>query len=134
MEGINRNGEISDDARRQVDSLLKAEFRPEFLNRIDEIVFYKPLTRTEIDSIVDLLLKDLEKRLAEKQLSVKLTRAAREHIADAGYDPQYGARPLKRYLQGKLETLIARSMIRDDPEPGTVYTVDYNGETLVISK
>ncbi|OQB24270.1 MAG: Chaperone protein ClpB [Firmicutes bacterium ADurb.Bin182] len=124
MEGIGRDGAISKEAERQVDSLLKTQFRPEFLNRIDEIVFYKPLTKVEIYSIMDLLLKDLAKRLADKQLEIRLTDSARQYIAEAGYDPQYGARPLKRLIKGKLETLIARSIIRDDPEPGAVYTVD----------
>ncbi|HWR19790.1 MAG TPA: ATP-dependent chaperone ClpB [Clostridia bacterium] len=131
LEGI-KNGEISPEARIQVETLVKRSFRPEFLNRIDDIVFYKPLNRKEIYSIMELQLKDIEKRLAERRLTLKLTDAAKEYFAETGYDPQYGARPLKRLLSSKLETLLARTIIESDPAPDTLFTVDYEGERLVV--
>ena len=131
LEGI-VDGKITDEAKKQVSNLLKQSFRPEFLNRIDDIVFYKPLDKQEIFAITELMLKDIRKRLAERRLDVVLTDAAKHYIADAGYDPHYGARPLKRLLQSKLETLLARKIIETDPEPDTVYTVDcVNGELVV---
>lgn len=131
LEGI-VDGKITDEAKKQVSNLLKQSFRPEFLNRIDDIVFYKPLDKQEIFAITELMLKDIRKRLAERRLDVLLTDAAKHYIADAGYDPHYGARPLKRLLQSKLETLLARKIIETDPEPDTVYTVDcVNGELVV---
>ena len=129
LEGIGDNGEISEEARSHVQSLLKQQFRPEFLNRLDEIVFYKPLRREEIFSIVDLMVHDLQRRLEEKQLTVELTEAAKDLIVEQGFDPVYGARPLKRYLQSHVETLIAKLIIRDDPMPRTHIVVDAeNGE------
>ncbi len=126
LEGIDeQTGEISEQAREGVEALLKQSFRPEFLNRLDEIVFYKPLTKDNISHIVDLQLAELQKRLKDKQLSVKLTDAARQYIIDGGYDPIYGARPLKRFMQAKIETLLARKMIAEDLAPGTEITVDY---------
>ena len=126
LEGIDeQTGEISKQAREGVEALLKQSFRPEFLNRLDEIVFYKPLTKDNISHIVDLQLAELQKRLKDKQLSVKLTDAARQYIIDGGYDPIYGARPLKRFMQAKIETLLARKMIAEDLAPGTEITVDY---------
>ena len=133
LEGINENGEISEDARKQVDSLLKQSFRPEFLNRLDEIVYYKPLTKTEIGSIVDLMTAALGKRLEDKQLTLSLTPAAKQFIIDNGYDPVYGARPLKRFIQHKLETLIARAIISDTLNAGDTIRVDSDGEKLFIS-
>lgn len=133
LEGI-ENGRISDDARGKVEEMLKAQFRPEFLNRIDDIVFYKPLAREEIYRITDLLLADIRRRLKEKRLDVELTEAAKRYIADAGYSPQYGARPLKRLLAGKLETLLARSIIQSDPEPDTVFMVDESSGELIITE
>ena len=105
---------MTEEARKQVEAELHRHFRPEFLNRLDEIVFYKPLTRNEIGAIVDLMIKDLNRRLSEKQLTVSLTDEAREYVIREGYDPIYGARPLKRFLQRKIETLIARKLIADD--------------------
>ncbi|MBE5784727.1 MAG: ATP-dependent chaperone ClpB [Clostridiales bacterium] len=131
LEGI-ENGRITEAARRKVDLLLKQSFRPEFLNRLDDIVFYKPLSKDEIFRITDLLLADLRNRLKERRLDVVLTDAARQYAADAGYDPQYGARPLKRLLQAKLETLLARHIIANDVEPDTVFTVDYDGTGLKV--
>ena len=111
LDGIDANGEISQEAKDQVDQLLKRSFRPEFLNRLDEIVYYKPLTKENITSIVDLLIGSLNKRLADKQLTVELTPAAKTYVIDNGYDPLYGARPLRRFLQHTVETLVGRKMI-----------------------
>ena len=133
IDGIDRNGEISAEAREKVESLLKQQFRPEFLNRIDEIVFYKPLTKSEIFSIVDLLVKDLQKRLKDKQLDVVLTDSAKQYVVDSGYDNAYGARPLKRFLQSKVETLIARKIIEEDLAPNTKLVVDYDGDKLLVN-
>ena len=132
LDGIDANGQITDDARSQVEGMLKTHFRPEFLNRLDEIVFYKPLTRDEIDRIVDLQVADLNRRLRDKQLSMTLTPAARSFIVAQGYDPVYGARPLKRYMQRAVETLIARKIIAEDIAPRTTLTVDVDGDRLFI--
>lgn len=130
LEGMDARGVISEEARSRVQALLRQQFRPEFLNRLDEIVFYKPLTRAEIGKIVDLQIEDLQKRLADKQLRVELTPAAKELIADSGYDPVYGARPLKRFLQSKLETLIAKRIVAGNIRPHSTLVIDSDGETL----
>ena len=132
LEGI-QDGRITDEAREKVEALLKTQFRPEFLNRIDEIVFYKPLMKNEIDRIVDLQIADLRRRLKEKQLDVELTDSARSYIVDVGYDPVYGARPLKRFIQSKVETLIARKILSEDLHHGSVLTVDYDGRDLFVT-
>ncbi|MBR1684621.1 MAG: ATP-dependent chaperone ClpB [Clostridia bacterium] len=132
LDGI-REGEISPEARGQVDRLLKSHFRPEFLNRIDEIVYYKPLSRDQISSIVYLMLAGLNQRLADRRLSVELTEPAMTYIIDQGFDPVYGARPLKRYLQSHVETLIARKIISGDVKPGSTMVVDLSEEGLVVS-
>ena len=132
LEGIEEGGQISEAARGQVELLLKQSFRPEFLNRLDEIVFYKPLTKEEITGVVDLLMADLRRRLREKQLDLELTPAARDFIVEAGYDPAYGARPLKRFIQSKVETMVARQMIAADPEPGTRLVVDCRNGQLTL--
>ena len=131
LEGMDENGNISEEARKEVDTLLKQKFRPEFLNRLDEIVFYKPLSKTEIFRIVDLLLEKLRKRLEDKQLELEVTDAAKECIVAQGYDVNYGARPLKRLIQSKVETLVARKIIADDPAPGTVIRIDYDGQKMI---
>ena len=131
LEGIGDNGEISEEARDGVTQLLRRSFRPEFLNRLDEIVFYKPLTKENIRGIVDLLVADLQKRMAQRQLTVTLTDAAKDYLIAKGYDPIYGARPLKRLIQTEVETLLARWIIAEDPAPETAITVDYDGEKLV---
>ena len=132
LDGIEPGGEISQQAKDQVNELLKRSFRPEFLNRLDEIVFYKPLTRDNVTHIIDLMADDLNRRLEDKQLTVKLTDAAKAKIIDEAYDPIYGARPLRRYLQHTVETLISRKIIADQVEPGAVLTVDVdNGELTV---
>ena len=133
LEGINDQGEISDEAKVQVDRLLKQSFRPEFLNRLDEIVCYKPLTKTDITAIVDLLIGGLNKRLADRQLKVVLTDAAKTYVIDNGYDPLYGARPLRRFLQHTVETLVGRKMIADEVAPGATLTVDCVDGELTVS-
>ena len=132
LEGINADGEISQEARDQVDQLLKRSFRPEFLNRLDEIVYYKPLTKENVTAIVDLLLGSLNRRLADKQLKVELTPAAKAYVIDNGYDPLYGARPLRRFLQHTVETLVSRKLIADEVLPDTTLVVDCQGDQLVV--
>ena len=132
LEGINADGEISQEARDQVDQLLKRSFRPEFLNRLDEIVYYKPLTKENVTAIVDLLLDSLNRRLADKQLKVELTPAAKTYVIDNGYDPLYGARPLRRFLQHTVETLVSRKLIADEVLPDTTLVVDCQGDQLVV--
>ena len=131
LDGI-ENGEITQEAKDKVNNLLKSSFRPEFLNRLDEIVFYKPLSKSEIGGVVDLLIKNLKARLEEKQLDVVITDSAKQFIIDNGYDEVYGARPLKRFIQANVETLLAKRIIRDNPKAGTVYTVDSDGQQLII--
>lgn len=134
LDGIDANGEITADARAAVEALLKQSFRPEFLNRLDEIVFYKPLTKDNITHIIDLIMKDLNGRLADKQLKCELTDRAKNYIIETGYDPAFGARPLKRLVQRHVETLLARKIIADEVEPGTTLTVDVdeNGNYIVL--
>ena len=134
LDGIDEQGQISEQAKNQVEQMLKSAFRPEFLNRLDEIVFYKPLTKDEIIQIVELMLVDLKKRLAEKELGLAVTDAAKSLIVQEGYDPIYGARPLKRYIQQKLETLQARYILEKDPKPETVLKADCVDGQLVISE
>ena len=132
LDGIGADGEIREDAKQQVHELLRRSFRPEFLNRLDEIVFYKPLTKENITGIIDLLIQALSKRLEDKQLSVELTDAAKQYVIDNGYDPVYGARPLKRFLQRHVEPLLGRTIIAGDLSERTKLVVDYqNGELTV---
>lgn len=133
LDGITENNEISEEAKEQVQKLLKTQFRPEFLNRLDEIVFYKPLAKSEIGSIVDLMIKDLSRRLADKQIKVEITDNAKAYIIDNGYDPVYGARPLKRFIQSKVETLIARAIIGDKLKEGDTVVIDSDGNDLTLS-
>ena len=123
MDGI-ENGEISRKAREQVSELLKRSFRPEFLNRLDEIIIFKPLTRENIDKIVEILLGRLEKRLAEENLTLEVTPRAVGYISDNGYDPAFGARPLKRFIQSHAETLLAKFIVKENPEAGTKIILD----------
>jgi len=134
LDGIDSEGQITDGARKQVESMLKTHFRPEFLNRLDEIVFYKPLTRSEILSIVELQAADLNRRLRDKQLTIRLTPAANAFIVDQGYDPVYGARPLKRYMQRAVETPIARKLIGENIQPKSNLVVHFDGNGLVIQE
>ena len=132
LDGIDADGNISDEAKAQVQALLKRSFRPEFLNRLDEIVFYKPLTRENIVGIIDLQLAALNKRLADKQLRCELTEQAKQLAIDTAYDPQYGARPLRRYLQHTVETLIAQRILRGDVKPNATLRVDAKNGGLVV--
>ena len=128
----NGKNELSDEAKNAIDQLLKRQFRPEFLNRLDDIVYYKSLTKTEIGSIVDLMLGDLRKRLADKQLKLVVTDAAKNAIIDGGYDPIYGARPLKRYIQAHVETMIAKEIIGGAHAAGDTLTVDADAEGKLV--
>ena len=132
LDGINANGEINEEARLTVSELLKRSFRPEFLNRLDEIVFYKPLTKENINGIVDLLIADLNKRLKDKQIVVNVSDKAKQFIIDSAYDPTYGARPLKRFIQSKIETLLARAIIGGNVEPERTLEIDCENSTLVL--
>jgi len=132
LEGINEQGEISEEARENVESLLKKSFRPEFLNRLDETVFYKPLTKDEIFGIIDLQTVSLKKRLKDKQLQLEISEEAKTFIVEASYDPIYGARPLKRYMQRHLETLIAKEILADRVKQGDTIKIGVKDEALVV--
>ena len=132
LEGIEANGEISQEAKDKVNELLKHSFRPEFLNRLDEIVMFKPLSKDNVTAIVDLIIADLNKRLKDKELSCVVTEDAKKFIVDNGYDMIYGARPLKRYIQQHVETLIAKKIIGDDVAPDTTLTVDVENNQLIV--
>ena len=132
LDGIDETGEISQQARDQVNELLKRSFRPEFLNRLDEIVFYKPLTKENVTHIIDLMAADINRRLEDKQLTVDLTPAAKDYIIESAYDPIYGARPLRRFLQHTVETLVSKKIIADQVEPGSHITVDCRGGELTV--
>ena len=119
--------------RSAVNDLLHHSFRPEFLNRLDEIVFYKPLTKDNVTHIIDLMVAELNRRLGDKQLTVSLTERAKDHVIDSAYDPIYGARPLRRYLQHTVETLISRKIISGEVEPGDTLVVDCAGDELTVS-
>ena len=134
LEGITNDGSISEDAKKAVSVLLKQSFRPEFLNRLDEIVFYKPLTKSNIYAIMDLLIADFQSRLQDRRISISLTDAAKDYLIDTGFDPVYGARPLKRLLQSKVETLVARYLIANDPEPDTTLIIDRSGDDVIIKE
>ena len=132
LEGIKENGEISEEAKQKVETLLKQSFRPEFLNRLDEIVFYKPLKKNEISKILELLIVDLEKRLSDKNIKLELSESAKSYLIDNGYDEVYGARPLKRFVQKKLETLIAKKILTGEIVPNSVVKIDCKNDELVI--
>ena len=133
LEGIDENGRLSDAAKASVQKLLKTQFRPEFLNRIDDTVMFTPLTRAQVRSIVDLLLERLRGRLKDKQLSLRLTDAAFDKLMDLGYDPIYGARPMKRVLQSRIETLVARKLIAGDILPGQTILIDVSGDDFIVT-
>jgi len=132
LEGIQSNGEISEEAKEKVQKLLKQSFRPEFLNRLDEIVFYKPLMKNEISKILDLLIKDLENRLEDKHIKLEISEEAKNYLIENGYDEIYGARPLKRFVQRKLETLIAREILEQKILPNTTVKVDLKDGELYL--
>ena len=134
LEGIGKNGEISEEAKQKVEELLKHSFRPEFLNRLDEIVFYKPLQKNEISQILELLIKDLERRLEEKNIKLELTQSAKDYLINNGYDEVYGARPLKRFVQKKLETLIAKKILAQEILPNSIVKIDCKNDELCIEK
>ena len=134
LEGIDsESGEINDEAKERVSALLKQSFRPEFLNRLDEIVYYKPLTKANITGIIDLLIKSLAQRIEERRLHLEVTDAAKDIIIEGGYDPVYGARPLKRYLQSKVETLLAKKILESDLEPNSTLIVDAKDGALTVN-
>ena len=133
MEGINDKGEIEENAKSFVMDEVRRAFRPEFLNRLDEIIMFKPLTKENLTGIIDILTENLRKRLAEKNLKLEITDAAKSFINDRGFDPVYGARPLKRYLQSSAETLIAKAILKGDFPMGSTLTLDLiDGELKCI--
>ena len=131
LDGIDDDGNITEDAKNSVFGELRRQFRPEFLNRLDEIICFKPLTRTELDGIIDILTASLKKRLADKTLGLEITDAAKQLIIERGFDPVFGARPLKRYLQASVETLIARTILSGEMEAGHIITIDVENGELV---
>ena len=133
LDGINADGEISEEARQKVDQLLKQSFRPEFLNRLDEIIMFKPLTKSNIGGIIELLLADVNKRLEDKELEIRLTDAAKNYVIDHGYEPAYGARPLKRYLTKHVDTLAARMILSGEVYPQDTIIIDEQGGMLTAS-
>ena len=133
LDGIDeKTGEINPEAKEQVSKLLKQSFRPEFLNRLDEIVYYKPLTKSNVTGIIDLLVASLSKRIEDRRLRLTITDKAKDFIVDHGYDPVYGARPLKRYLQSKVETLLAKKMLESDLEPNSELIVEERDGDLTV--
>jgi ATP-dependent Clp protease ATP-binding subunit ClpB len=132
LDGVTDTGEIREDARERVMGELRTQFRPEFLNRVDEIVLFKPLTLLEIERIVDLQIADVGARLADRRLDLRLSDAARELIAREGYDPVYGARPLRRFIQREVETRIGRALLSGEISEGDVITVDAEGDELLV--
>ena len=133
LDGIDKHGMISEKAQKQVEGELKSHFRPEFLNRVDDVILFKPLTQSEVENIVDLLISSLRTRLADRQIKLEVTDAAKAFVAKAAYDPVYGARPLKRYLQRELETKLGRMLIAGSVEDGTQVTVDLKDGALSLS-
>lgn len=134
LDGIDENGNISSEAEELVMSQLKNHFRPEFLNRLDEIVMFKPLSKSDIRGIIDLLVKDINRRIEDKEISLTVTDRALDYIVEKAYDPVYGARPLKRYLQKNVETLLAKKMLADEVAVGDVLSLDVENDVLVIRK
>ena len=130
LDGIDDNGNITDEAKKQVDALLKQQFRPEFLNRLDEIVFYKPLAKAQISQIVDLMLADLQKRLDDKHITLEVSDSAKSYIIDCGYDPSFGARPLRRFIQSHVETLIAKEIIKSNISSGDTIKIELKDNNL----
>ena len=133
LEGIDESGKIRPEAEEAVMNDLRAHFRPEFLNRLDEVILFKPLTKENISGIVDLCIADMNKRLADRELKVELTEQAKEFVTDKGYDPVYGARPLKRYIQKNIETLAARIILGDGVRAGNTIVIDVSeaGDRLI---
>jgi ATP-dependent Clp protease ATP-binding subunit ClpB len=132
LTGINEDGEISEEAKKNIDSPLKQSFRPEFLNRLDEIIYYKPLTKSDMRQIVELQLSGLKKRLADRELTLEVTDEAKDFITESAYDPIYGARPVKRFIQSNLETMVARAILEDRYAPGDTITVGVKDGRLAL--
>ena len=130
LEGIDENGEIKPENEELVMNDLRGHFRPEFLNRLDEIIMFKPLSKSDIQSIVDILMKNLNKRLSDREILIELDEDAKAYIIEHGYDPVYGARPLKRFLQKHVETLAGRLILADQVMPGDVIRICYDGVEL----
>ena len=130
LDGVTQTGTIGEEARERVMGELRVHFRPEFLNRVDDVVLFKPLTLPEIERVVDLLIADLRARLTDRRINLELTEAARRHIAAEGFDPVYGARPLRRYLQREVETRIGRALLTGDVHDGATVTVDVSDGQL----
>ncbi len=131
LDGINEQGEISEDAEKMVMNDLRAHFRPEFLNRLDEIIMFKPLTKDNIGHIIDLMMDEINDRLTEQEISLKLTEAGKNFVIEGGYEPMYGARPLKRFLQKNVETLAAREILSGEVRSGDVIVIDAKDGTLI---
>ena len=131
LDGIDENGEITPDAKAAVMADLRRTFRPEFLNRLDETILFRPLTKDNLDSIIDIMVSALRERLAQRSLELEITPEAKELIIDRGFDPLYGARPLRRYLQSSVETLIARTILSGDLSAGSILVVDVRDGELV---
>jgi ATP-dependent Clp protease ATP-binding subunit ClpB len=133
LEGIDENGEITEAAENYVMNDLRAHFRPEFLNRLDETILFKPLTKSDIRCIINLLLSDLNKRLSDKELVLEMSEEAKDFITDHGYDPVYGARPLKRYVQKHVETLAARIILQGEVSSGDTIVITVEGDSLAAT-
>ena len=134
LDGIDSSGEITDEARSKVEELLKTQFRPEFLNRLDEIIFYKPLTKDNIMNIIELMLSDLQNRLDDKHIRINVTEKAKNYIVDCGYDPNFGARPLRRFIQSKVETLAAKKLISENLSAGDVINIDLDENGKLVAE
>ncbi len=132
LDGLEADGSIKEESRELVMRQLRGHFRPEFLNRVDEIILFKPLTTNEIKGIVDKIVKELQGRLADRHITVELTDAAREFVVEAGFDPMYGARPLKRYVQRQVETKLARELIAGTITDNSHVVVDVENNELVV--
>ena len=134
LDGIDEEGNISKESEDLVMSQLRGSFRPEFLNRLDEIIMFKPLTKKDIGGIVDLLIADINKRIEDKELQLTISEAAKDFIAEEAYEPAYGARPLKRYLQKNVETLLAKKILADEVRTGDKLVLDVENGSLIIRK
>ena len=134
LDGIDAEGNISKESEDLVMSQLRGSFRPEFLNRLDEIIMFKPLTKKDIGGIVDLLIADINKRIEDKELHLTISEAAKDFIAEEAYEPAYGARPLKRYLQKNVETLLAKKILADEVRTGDRLVLDVENGSLIIRK
>lgn len=132
LEGINEEGEIEEAARTSVENELKRHFRPEFINRLDEIIMFKPLTKENISGIIDILMQNLNERIMDRDLHIILSDAAKTFVTEEGYDPVYGARPLKRYLQKHIETMVAKQILSDALKTGDEILIDVENEEFIV--